>query len=704
MRRICFFLLFVVVCSLAARPSSPPSGAQLVIFDSDMSSDWDDVGDIAVLHGLADLGEIEIIACMGSSTNGGAPLCMSAINTYYGRPDIPCGRQSKSGGMGAYPAQIATEYPHPLYKTYTDCPVAVDLYRQTLAAQPDKSVVIVTAGYLDNLHELMLSGPDQYSPLTGMELITQKVKLWACAGGGYPGPWGEFNFTVSPAAAEYVVNNWPVAMSAVGFDLGNPVMTGLYLPSTPVTNPIRRVYVDIKKTEQGTAPAYPHPTWTQQIMYYTLRGAEGTSTFGKVDNGYNFCYPYDELNPKNWASNVWKTDQDPTGDREQLYITELQRFATQESLEALVMNSGWPASKGTIAPPNPPTNIRATVAGNDIHLLWADNSWNETGFTVERRIDNGAFIPLVDVEANVNTFSDTKPACNYVSYRIRANNALGSSEYTYSYLYDSWTEINLSQPGATPSPTLYNYYQPQHLRWNRGIVALNHLVVNNHSTHGQDVSIHVQVGAFNNGGSFHVYFFYQDTKNWYRLNASNNAGCKFEKSVNGTITPIGDAGETLNIAKGTRLETWTITVSPTGNLKFYCNHHPTRMRLNPNLHEALNVNDSFSFATGKIGLGSDSRLPLWQNFHFDLTSQTPTGIEQTVSDINDVVVYPNPASGVVYFSEPVAEMHWFTLQGQRVLSATDTNTLDVRSLPKGLYLVRLKDRQGGLKTAKIQLY
>jgi hypothetical protein len=600
---------------------SESNAQQRVIFDADMSSDWDDIGDFAVLHGLADLGEIEIIACMTSSTNGGTPLCMSAINTYYGRPDIPCARHSNSGGVGAYPAQIASEYPHPLYNTYTDCPVAVDLYRQVLAAQPDKSVVIVTAGYLDNLHELMLSGPDQYSALTGMQLITQKVKLWACAGGGYPGPWGEFNFTVSPVAAQYVVNNWPVAMSAVGFDLGNPVMTGLYLPSTPAENPIRRVYVDIKKTESGLAPAYPHPTWTQQIMYYTLRGAEGTSTFGKVDYGHNYC--------QEDATNQWLTDgTDPTGDQEQLYITELQRFSTQESLEALVTNSGWPKSKGTIAPPNRPTNIRATVSGNNINLAWADNSWNETGFTIERRIDNGDFTPLATIDTDVKTYSDTKPECNYVSYRIKANNALGSSEYTYSYLYDNWTEINLAQPGTTPSPALYNYYQPQHLHWN-GTGGKSHIVINNNSTHGQELTINLQVGAGNNGGAFYVYFFYQDANNWYRLSAPNGSGCKFEKSVAGTITSIGNAGETLNIVKGTRLETWKITVSPNGNLKFYCNHHPTRLRLDPDIHEALNVTDALSFTTGKIALGSDSRLPLWQDFNFELYEETDIVPEPT---------------------------------------------------------------------------
>jgi hypothetical protein len=33
-----------------------------VVFDSDMANDCDDAGALAVLHGLADLGEVEILA------------------------------------------------------------------------------------------------------------------------------------------------------------------------------------------------------------------------------------------------------------------------------------------------------------------------------------------------------------------------------------------------------------------------------------------------------------------------------------------------------------------------------------------------------------------------------------------------------------------------------------------------------------------
>ena len=65
--------------------------------------------------------------------------------------------------------------------------MAANLYRMILASQPDHSVSIVTTGYLNNLKALLQSGPDQYSPLNGMDLVRKKVKLWSCAGGCSPG-------------------------------------------------------------------------------------------------------------------------------------------------------------------------------------------------------------------------------------------------------------------------------------------------------------------------------------------------------------------------------------------------------------------------------------------------------------------------------------------------------------------------------------
>ena len=52
-----------------------------VIFDTDIQGDVDDVGTVAVLHALADSGEVDILAMGVSSKNPWSPLCLSALNT-----------------------------------------------------------------------------------------------------------------------------------------------------------------------------------------------------------------------------------------------------------------------------------------------------------------------------------------------------------------------------------------------------------------------------------------------------------------------------------------------------------------------------------------------------------------------------------------------------------------------------------------------
>lgn len=146
-----------------------------------------------------------------------------------------------------YAAQIAIEYPHGPEDSADDFPLAVNLYRQLLSASPDKSVTIVTAGYLNNIQALLKSDPDEHSSLSGPDLVRRKVKLLACIGGQYPSG-NEFNFRVEPKAASYVVNNWPARVMYTGFELGNQIRTAGRLAETPANNPIRRVYVDIKST------------------------------------------------------------------------------------------------------------------------------------------------------------------------------------------------------------------------------------------------------------------------------------------------------------------------------------------------------------------------------------------------------------------------------------------------------------------------
>jgi inosine-uridine nucleoside N-ribohydrolase len=218
-----------------------------VILDTDFASDVDDVGALAVLHALADLGEVEILAVMVSN-GGDAPAhrAIDAINTYYGRPDIPIGvvKGAAPSFRSVYVDALASRYPNDVQ----DPPAAVDLYRQVLAGQPDDSVTIVSVGYLTNLDALLSSPPDGRSASTGVELIAAKVRRWVAMGGHYPDsaahPAGaEFNFVHDAAATANTVATWPTSAVFSGFEVGEVVLTGSGLQAlTPPENPVREAY------------------------------------------------------------------------------------------------------------------------------------------------------------------------------------------------------------------------------------------------------------------------------------------------------------------------------------------------------------------------------------------------------------------------------------------------------------------------------
>lgn len=91
--------------------------------------------------------------------------------------------------------------------------------------------------------------------------------------------------------------------------------------------------------------------------------------------------------------------------------------------------------------PSAPSNLRATViSGSRIDLAWNDNSSNDTGFKIERKIGAvGAWAQIAT--AGAPSFSNTglNGGTTYV-YRVRATNALGNSGYS--------NEVSATTPSA----------------------------------------------------------------------------------------------------------------------------------------------------------------------------------------------------------------------------------------------------------------
>lgn len=282
------------------------SDAVPVIFDTDMASDCDDAGALAVLHALADNGEANILAVVTNRKNlayASAAAC-DVINTYYGRPNIPIGTdkdgaKSKWNKPSSYTPLLRDEFLHDT-PADEDCPDATAVYRTALAAATDRSVTICSVGALSNLEDLLRSLPDAASPLSGVDLVKLKVKRTVIMGGGFPRTHRpETNLLLDPAAVVTVVNEWPGPIIWQGYEVGAALHCGSDLKQTPTSNPVRRAF-ETRPYLGQTALKDGKPAHDQAAVLIAIRGA--TNDLWKVVRGGRVVVDSD-------GQTEWKTDK-----------------------------------------------------------------------------------------------------------------------------------------------------------------------------------------------------------------------------------------------------------------------------------------------------------------------------------------------------------------------------------------------------------
>ena len=288
-------------CMAAARAGGSSGAPTPVILDTDIESDVDDVGAVAVLHALANRGEADIIGMGVSATFRWCVPCLDALNAYFGRSAIPIGglREGPVEYGSSYCEKIATEYPHPRSEFTGDAPPAVSVYRRALAEAEDHSVVFITIGFLTNLAALLVTEPDEHSPLNGLELVRQKVRAWVCMGGFFEKDGlQEHNLKSDPAAAAFTAHNWPSPVVWSGFEVGVELETGPGLAGLDSGSPVRRAYEIYNDLT-------PRPSWDQLTVLYAVRGLGG-----------GLRHWYDESEPgqnvvDQTGANRWQSE--PTG-------------------------------------------------------------------------------------------------------------------------------------------------------------------------------------------------------------------------------------------------------------------------------------------------------------------------------------------------------------------------------------------------------
>jgi len=258
-----FLILFLIVPALMIAREQQP---KRVIYETNMCLAVDDVGGLAVIHALQNRGEAELLAVCLNEVHPDGVAAIDAINTWYGRGNIPVGVYR---GPFPYPDTSAylhdlTKFPHDL--TDKSAPSALEVYRKVLAEQPNHSVTIISVGFMNNLGILIKEEP---------KLVAKKVKELVIMG-AHNGDDHNLGFHNTVEAAQNVLEKWPSPI--VFHHLGGDVMTGARLKETPADNPVRMAYYKYSGSK------FPdQPSFDQITVLYGVRGA--CNYFKKISEG-----------------------------------------------------------------------------------------------------------------------------------------------------------------------------------------------------------------------------------------------------------------------------------------------------------------------------------------------------------------------------------------------------------------------------------
>lgn len=199
-----------------------------IIHGTDWWTDCDDIAALRLLCRAHKAKAIELQCVCANAVMDKTAASLSAFIKNEGL-SVPIGLDRTfvdDGRRGRY-QDVFAKYPHDVENP--DCEEAFKLYRRALS-QLDGKADITEIGFPQIIHQLLLSEPDEISPLSGMELVKEKVnKIWMMAGKWDEPNGKEYNLSAYPAArkaANYIFENCPVPITCLGFEIGHTVITG----------------------------------------------------------------------------------------------------------------------------------------------------------------------------------------------------------------------------------------------------------------------------------------------------------------------------------------------------------------------------------------------------------------------------------------------------------------------------------------------
>ncbi|MCR4823693.1 MAG: hypothetical protein K5873_12570 [Treponema sp.] len=170
---LCFFLpILLFSCHRVDK--------DLLIIDTDIGNSTDDLFALDMAYAYMDEGKADLKGVVVSREGDGFYALADIVNTHYRHPEVPVAVERN----GIKNSTIHIDYRmlddlNIFTRTDTDFSDNLDgykFYRKVLSESPDKSVKIVAIGFISCLLDLLESSGDEYSPLSGIELVSKKVE------------------------------------------------------------------------------------------------------------------------------------------------------------------------------------------------------------------------------------------------------------------------------------------------------------------------------------------------------------------------------------------------------------------------------------------------------------------------------------------------------------------------------------------------
>ena len=290
---LCSLLSALLCVTVSCHESDSASSVPDVIFDTDIGGDIDDVLALQMVINYHNAGKINLAAVTISKDNLKSVLLVDGICRFNGIDGIDIGFASNGVDPNEYyylnPVLGARRHDgSPLVDPVVDTSSVEDGYvvmRRKLAEAKDGNVIIITVGSFCNMSNLLLSCPDEISPLNGVDLVARKVSKVCVMGGTFDSEnmFPEWNIKGDIPSSQRLFELCPVTMVVSGWEVGNAVL----YPAESIENDFGDVNenpLTVAYTHYAEMP-FSRPTWDLSSVYDAVmsdRKVYGLSDPGRI--------------------------------------------------------------------------------------------------------------------------------------------------------------------------------------------------------------------------------------------------------------------------------------------------------------------------------------------------------------------------------------------------------------------------------------